>query len=85
VEDEVEIRRFVRMALEHDGFEVFEADRVQRGRIEAGTRYPDPVVLDLGLSDEDSEALIRDLRAWSNIPLNCWRGCTPICADARAE
>ncbi len=69
VEDEVEIRRFVRMALNAEGFEVIEADAVRRGLIEAGTRRPDLVVLDLGLPDGDGVELIRDLRAWSDIPI----------------
>jgi len=69
VEDEVEIRRFVRLSLEIEGFVVCEADGVQRGLIEAGTRRPDLVVLDLGLPDGDGEDLIRDLRAWSDVPI----------------
>jgi two-component system KDP operon response regulator KdpE len=69
VEDEEEIRRFVRMALNAEGFEVIEADSVQRGLIEAGTRRPDLVVLDLGLPDGDGVDLIRDLRAWSDMPV----------------
>jgi len=69
VEDEVEIRRFVRMALGAEGFEVIEADGVRRGVIEAGTRRPDLVVLDLGLPDGDGVELIRDLRAWSDMPI----------------
>jgi two-component system KDP operon response regulator KdpE len=69
VEDEVEIRRFVRMALAAEGFEVIEADGVRRGVIEAGTRRPDLVVLDLGLPDGDGVELIRDLRAWSDVPI----------------
>jgi len=69
VEDEAEIRRFVRMALEREGFDVYEADGVQRGLIEAGTRHPDLVILDLGLPDGDGVDLIRDLRAWSDVPV----------------
>ena len=69
VEDEAEIRRFVRMSLGAEGFEVVEADGVQRGLIEAGTRRPDLVVLDLGLPDGDGLELIRDLRAWSDMPV----------------
>ncbi len=69
VEDEAEIRRFVRMALGAEGFEVIEAEGVQRGLIEAGTRRPDLVVLDLGLPDGDGIDLIRDLRAWSDMPV----------------
>ena len=69
VEDEVQIRRFVRLALESDGCQVYEADTVQRGLIEAGTRRPDLVVLDLGLPDADGLDFIRDLRTWSEIPI----------------
>ena len=62
VEDEAEIRRFVRMALESDGYEAFEADGVKRGLIEAGTRRPDLVVLDLGLPDEDGLHFLARMR-----------------------
>ncbi|SUC26103.1 KDP operon transcriptional regulatory protein KdpE [Providencia rustigianii] len=69
IEDEKEIRRFVRLALEGEGWKVFEAENCQRGLIEAGTRQPDLVILDLGLPDGDGLDLIRDLRKWSSIPL----------------
>jgi two-component system KDP operon response regulator KdpE len=69
IEDEAEIRRFVRLSLELEGFEVHEADGVKRGLIEAGTRRPDLVVLDLGLPDGDGVDLIRDLRTWSDVPV----------------
>lgn len=69
IEDEAEIRRFVRLSLTLEGFEVFEAEGVQRGLIEAGTRRPDIVILDLGLPDGDGVDLIRDLRGWSDIPV----------------
>jgi two-component system, OmpR family, KDP operon response regulator KdpE len=69
VEDEAEIRRFVRMALEADGHEVFEAEGLRRGLIEAGTRRPDLVVLDLGLPDGDGVDLIRGMRQWSAVPV----------------
>ncbi|WAS99855.1 two-component system response regulator KdpE [Rouxiella chamberiensis] len=69
VEDEKEIRRFVRTALESEGFKVFESETLQRGLIEAGTRKPDLVILDLGLPDGDGLDYIRDLRHWSSIPI----------------
>ena len=71
VEDEQAIRRFVRTALESEGFRVCEADGVQRGLLEAATRKPDLVVLDLGLGlpDGDGQDFIRDLRRWSPIPV----------------
>jgi two-component system KDP operon response regulator KdpE len=69
VEDEAEIRRFVRLALEAEGLEVVEAENAARGLIEAGTRRPDLLVLDLGLPDRDGVELIRELRGWSDIPV----------------
>lgn len=69
VEDEADIRRFVRLALQSEGYEVFEAATVQRGLIEAGTRRPDAMILDLGLPDGDGVDLIGDLRNWSAIPI----------------
>jgi len=69
VEDEAEIRRFVRLALQAEGLDVSEAETVQRGLIEAGTRRPDLAVLDLGLPDGDGLDFIRGLRAWSEIPV----------------
>ena len=69
VEDEADIRRFVRMTLESEGHEVHEADGLKRGLIDAGTRRPDLLVLDLGLPDGDGVDLIRDLRQWSTMPV----------------
>ena len=69
IEDEAVIRRFVKAALEEDGHRVYEADSVARGLIEAGTRKPDLVVLDLGLPDGDGVALLLDLRSWSSVPV----------------
>lgn len=69
VEDEADIRRFVRLTLESEGHTVHEAATLQRGLIEAGTRRPDLVVLDLGLPDGDGVDLIRDLRTWSAMPI----------------
>ena len=69
VEDEKEIRRFVRHALEAEGFRVFEAENLERGLIEAGTRKPDLVILDLGLPDGDGRDFIRAVRGWSSMPI----------------
>jgi two-component system KDP operon response regulator KdpE len=69
VEDEADIRRFVRLALQSEGHEVFEAETVQRGLIDAGTRQPDALVLDLGLPDGDGLELIREVRGWSAMPI----------------
>lgn len=69
VEDEADIRRFVRLALQAEGHTVHEAEGLRRGLIEAATRRPDLVVLDLGLPDGDGVELIRDLRQWSALPV----------------
>jgi len=69
VEDEMQIRRFVRNALEGDGCRVAEAETVRQGLIEAGTRKPDLVILDLGLPDGDGVQFVECLRAWSAIPV----------------
>ncbi|EOV97531.1 KDP operon transcriptional regulatory protein kdpE [Escherichia coli KTE98] len=69
VEDEQAIRRFLRTALEGDGMRVFEAETLQRGLLEAATRKPDLIILDLGLPDGDGIEFIRDLRQWSAVPV----------------
>jgi two-component system KDP operon response regulator KdpE len=69
VEDEPQIRRFVRSALEEEGWHVFEAVNMQRGLIDAGTRKPDLIVLDLGLPDGDGIDFITDVRKWSSVPV----------------
>jgi len=69
VEDEPQIRRFVRNALQAEGWQVFETVNLQRGTIEAGTRKPDMIVLDLGLPDGDGIDFIHDVRKWSAVPI----------------
>ncbi|HEY8084018.1 MAG TPA: two-component system response regulator KdpE [Methylophilaceae bacterium] len=69
IEDEAQIRRFVRMALEAEDCIVHESETMQRGLIDTGTRHPDLVILDLGLPDGDGVDFIRDLRNWSQIPV----------------
>ena len=69
IEDEPQIRRFVRTALEAEGCHVVEAGTGERGLVEAGTRKPDLVILDLGLPDRDGVDVVRDLRSWSAVPI----------------
>lgn len=69
IEDEKEIRRFLRTALEDESLRVFDAETLQRGLIEAATRKPDLVILDLGLPDGDGIDFIRDFRQWSQTPI----------------
>jgi two-component system KDP operon response regulator KdpE len=69
VEDERQIRRFVRTALESEGWQIVEADSVKQGLADAATRKPDVVILDLGLPDGDGIDFIRDFRGWSPRPI----------------
>lgn len=77
VEDEKQIRRFVRTALESEGCRVHESETGRQGLIEAATRKPDLIILDLGLPDLDGVDFIRDLRGWSALPV--------LVLSARAE
>ena len=69
VEDEKQIRRFVRASLEEEGCRVFEAGTLASGLVEAGERKPDLIMLDLGLPDGNGVDFIRDLRGWSDVPI----------------
>jgi two-component system KDP operon response regulator KdpE len=69
VEDERQIRRFVRTALEAEGWSVHEADTLRQGLIDSGTRKPDLIILDLGMPDGDGMQFLHDLRGWSSVPV----------------
>lgn len=69
VEDEPQIRRFVRLALEHQDCDVTEAATAAAGLLAAGEIKPDLVILDLGLPDRDGLDFIRDLRTWATLPI----------------
>ncbi|WP_353151432.1 two-component system response regulator KdpE [Pollutimonas bauzanensis] len=69
IEDEPQIRRFVRTSLEQEGWQVHESETMQRGLIDAGTRKPNLIILDLGLPDGDGVDCIVDIRTWSTVPI----------------
>ena len=69
IEDEPQIRRFLRTVLPSHDIEVFEADTGERGLVEVGLRRPDVVVLDLGLPDIGGVEVVRRLREWSTVPV----------------
>lgn len=69
IEDEKQIRRFLRMTLEAEGISVSEAETGKQGLLEIGARRPDLLILDLGLPDMDGVEVIRNLRTWTNLPV----------------
>jgi two-component system, OmpR family, KDP operon response regulator KdpE len=69
IDDEVQIRRLLRVTLEAAGFTVHDAENAQLGLQELVHRAPDGIVLDLGLPDMDGTAVIRRLREWSKTPV----------------
>ncbi|EPF5869467.1 two-component system response regulator KdpE [Morganella morganii] len=69
IEDEKGIRRLLRTALEGDSLRVFEAEDLARGLVEAATRKPDLVILDLGLPDGDGITFVQEFRQWSSVPV----------------
>lgn len=69
IEDEKQIRRFLRMTLEADGMSVAEAGTGGQGLDEASRCRPDLVILDLGLPDMDGVDVIRQLRAFTSVPI----------------
>jgi len=68
-EDEKQIRRFLRTSLEAENFAVYEAETGKQALVEAATRKPDLLILDLGLPDMDGVDVIRDIRAWTALPI----------------
>ena len=69
VEDEPQIRRFVRDALAREGMRVAEASNATNGLAVAAASPPSAIVLDLGLPDRDGLTFTRDLRLWSKTPI----------------
>ena len=69
VDDEVQIRRFLRAGFELDGFTVEEADNGSNAIRKATLSPPDLLIVDLGLPDMDGSEIVQRLRAWSSVPL----------------
>jgi len=69
IEDDPQIRRFLRTGLQSHGFEIHEADTGTLGLTEAANRKPDLVILDLGLPDVDGVEVVRRLREWTSMPI----------------
>ena len=69
IDDEVQIRRLLRLTLEGAGHRVREAATAALGLHEAATLRPDAIVLDLGLPDADGIDVLRRLREWTTLPV----------------
>ena len=69
IEDEPQMRRFLRVTLQAHGYLLIESDTGQDGLIQVATRNPDVVLLDLGLPDIDGLEVTKRLREWSQVPL----------------
>lgn len=69
IDDEPQIRRFLRITLEAEGHTVSEASTGREGVTRAATSSPDVVILDLGLPDRDGKDVLREIRGWSDVPV----------------
>jgi two-component system KDP operon response regulator KdpE len=69
IEDEPQMRRFLRITLQGHGYRLVEAESGQEGLMQATTRNPDVVLLDLGLPDLDGLEVTRRLREWTQTPI----------------
>jgi two-component system, OmpR family, KDP operon response regulator KdpE len=69
IEDEGGIRRFLRAALESQGFTCVEAGTGREGIAHAATRAPEIILLDLGLPDMEGLDVMRRIREWSSVPI----------------
>jgi two-component system KDP operon response regulator KdpE len=69
IDDELQIRRLLRVVLEGDGYEVREAETGESGLVEAASRRPEIILLDLGLPDMDGLDVLKRLREWSETPV----------------
>ena len=69
IDDEIQIRRLLSIALDAEGYAVHEAKSGQEGLTAAVYRRPDVIILDLGLPDMDGIEVLRRLREWSKVPV----------------
>jgi two-component system, OmpR family, KDP operon response regulator KdpE len=69
IDDEPQIRKFLRISLNAYGYEVIEAVRGEDGVAKSATETPDLVIVDLGLPDLDGQEVIARIREWSKVPI----------------
>src|SRR5512143_1959690 len=69
IDDELQIRRLLRVSLEANGYRVVEAATGNEGITQAAQYRPEIVLLDLGLPDMDGVTVLKRLREWSTVPV----------------
>lgn len=69
IDDEPQIRKFLRISLAAQGYQVSEAATGTEGLAQAALGQPDLVILDLGLPDRDGQEVLVELREWSAVPV----------------
>ena len=69
IEDEAQMRRFLRASLSHAGYQLLEAETAEQGLTQAAAQNPDLVLLDLGLPDLDGLVVTERLRQWATMPI----------------
>src|SRR5512147_3181938 len=69
IDDEPQMRRFLRITLQGHGYRLYETSSRQEGLVEGTTRNPDVVLLDIGLPDMDGIEVTKRFREWSNVPI----------------
>jgi len=69
IDDEIQIRRLLRVCLENHGYRVVEAATGQEGIVQAAQHPPELVILDLGLPDLDGVSVLKRIREWSRVPV----------------
>ncbi len=69
IDDELQIRRFLKISLESNGYQVHEAKTGAEGLSESAALRPDVIILDLGLPDIDGLEVLKRLREWSHTPV----------------
>ncbi len=69
IEDDSQMRRYLRTVLTNEGYHLIEATTAQDGIKQVGLRHPDLIILDLGLPDRDGLEVTRDIREWTSTPI----------------
>ncbi len=69
IDDEVQMRRLLRLTIETGGFRYTEAENGEFGLMEAVQKKPDAIILDLGLPGLDGVAVLKRLREWNKTPV----------------